>query len=272
MNDKLTIPCESCGDEFEPVILEALGVNRVSSTLCYKCRKDKREELEKIEQAKANNETVKRKERWLKVSGIPIRFRGVSFETFIDRGFNTKKIKDVCLDYVMSFPLVSGGDYKSLVIASPGSWGVGKTHLVCSIGKKVIERWIRTSQESPILYLTEPTLFRRLRATFNREYDKETELDVFNHLIEVPLLIVDDIGKEEVSDARFVQRVWFSVINGRYDNMLPVVLTANLTADEMANHLGGSRNNEAAFDRLLEMTGGVFWELNGTSKRQENNE
>jgi len=112
-------------------------------------------------------------------------------------------------------------------------------------------------------------MFRRIRATFNHTVNKETEQDIYKLLTTIPLLVVDDIGKEEVSDPRFVQRVWFSVINGRYDNMLPIVITANLTPDEIAYHLGGSRNNEASFDRLYEMVGGVFWENEGKSYRRE---
>ena len=114
-------------------------------------------------------------------------------------------------------------------------------------------------------------MFRRIRATFNHIEKQETEEGIYKLLTTIPLLIVDDVGKEEVSDSRFVQRVWFSVINGRYDNMLPIVITANLNPDKIAYHLGGSRNNEASFDRLYEMVGGVFWENEGKSYRREAN-
>jgi len=264
------INCLKCGNEFEPQCINLLGIDRVLSEYCYECREKIKAENEASARAGAEREAMDRKARWLKSSGVPLKYQTVSFETFENRGYNSTKIKKLCQDYAINFPMVSGGGYKSLVITSPSNWGVGKTHLVCSIARTIIDRWARLSQSSPVLYLTEPDMFRRIRSTFSREYDKETEQDVYDALLNVPLLIIDDVGKEEVSDLRFVQRAWFSVINGRYDNMLPIVLTANLTPDGIAYHLGGSRGNEAAWDRLLEMAENNFWELNGTSKRREN--
>lgn len=263
------INCEKCDKEFESKYFDLLGVLRTLSPYCYECREKIRAKNEERARVGFEREAKDRKARWLKSSGVPLKYQSVSFETFEDRGFNSMRIKKVCCDYAINFPLISGAGCKSLVLTSPDNWGVGKTHLVCSIARTIIDRWIRVAPKSPVLYLTEPDMFRRIRSTFSRDYDKETEQDVYDALLNVPLLIVDDIGKEEVSDPRFVQRAWFSVINGRYDNLLPVVLTANMMPDGIAYHLGGSRGNEASWDRLLEMAVDNFWELNGASKRRE---
>jgi len=117
--------------------------------------------------------------------------------------------------------------------------------------------------------MTEPDMLRRIRRTYNHVEGGETEDDVLYKLCTVPLLVIDDVGKEDVSDPRFVQRLWFNLINTRYDNMLPVIITANLTPDEISFHLGGNKNNEASFDRLYEMLKGVFYEIKGKSYRRK---
>lgn len=268
--DKVTINCKDCGDEFDTYSLQNVGIGGVISDSCPKCRQKKREEMEEHEQQRIEVEATERKQSWRVVSGIPRRFRSENFNTFEVGEANGKKIHALCLDYAENFPLAKDAGYKSLGMFSKGIWGNGKSHLACSIAHKIIDRWIGGGEQSPVLYITEPQMFSRIRATFNRGYDSngETEDSVYHHLTTVPLLIVDDIGKEEVPDPRFVQRVWFSVVNGRYDNMLPVVITANLDPDGIEQHLGGSRGNEATFDRLYEMLGGVFWEMTGSSYRR----
>jgi len=268
--DKVSIVCQGCGVKFETYRLRCLGVERYISDTCPECRARKREELEEREKERIEAEIIERKSSWRISSGIPQRFRDERFETFKKNSDNLKKSHSLCLEYAENFPLARNEEYKSLGIFSKGIWGNGKSHLACSIAHRIIDRWLGGGENSPVLYTTEPHMFSRIRATFNRNYDSnsETEDAVYHHFINVPLLIVDDIGKEEVADPRFVQRVWFSVVNGRYDNMLPVVITANLDPDGIEQHLGGSRGNEATFDRLYEMLGGVFWEMTGPSYRR----
>ena len=272
--DKVVVNCKDCGNEFETYSLQCVGIGGVISDSCPKCRQKKREESDERERQRIEGEIVERKLAWRISGGIPRRFSSERFETFKTDGVNEKKLHALCLDYAENYPLERGVEYGSLGIFSKQVWGNGKSHLACSIAHRLIDRWIGGGEKSPVLYIEEGQMFRRIRATFNRNYDSnsETEDSVYHHLINVPLLIVDDIGKEEVADPRFVQRVWFSVINGRYDNVLPVVITANLDPDGIEQHLGGSRGNEATFDRLYEMLGGVFWEMTGASYRRKINE
>jgi DNA replication protein DnaC len=273
LEEKANAICEDCGREFETHVISIMDVARNISDVCPECRGKRREELEKRERERLASEVAERKADWLLNSGIPQRFRTEGFGTFELRNDNLKKIHDLCVEYAEGFPLARGIKYQSLGLFSKGVWGIGKSHLACSIAHRVIDRWVGGGANSPVLYISEPNMFKRIRATFSRAYDDngESEERVYNRLITVPLLIVDDIGKEEVADPRFVQRAWFSVINGRYDNLLPIVLTANIDPDGIAQHLGGSRGNEATFDRLYEMLGGVFWELTGDSYRRLEN-
>jgi DNA replication protein DnaC len=177
-----------------------------------------------------------------------------------------------CLEYAQGFNPAQPQGYPSLLMFSAGSWGVGKSHLSCAIIHHVLNKWDGVPRERPVLFITEPQLFLRLKATFNvpdgdRTW-RETEDDVMKELTTVPLLVLDDVGKMEQSDMRFVQRTLFAVIDGRYSNQLPMVITANLDGQGIREHLGAGRGNEASFDRLVEMTGGKFHEMKGASYRR----
>ncbi len=197
------------------------------------------------------------KSDWLYKSRIPMRFRGKNFANY-EVNHGNKLAFDNSKKYVDEFPVKLPTIYHSLGLFSKGIWGTGKTHLVCAIAQELINKCQHTN---PVLYTTEPDMLMRIRSTYNHKEGAETESEVYRKLTTIPLLIIDDVGKEEVSDPRFVQRAWFTIINTRYDNLLPVVLTANLDPDDMAYYLGGNKNNEATFDRLYEMLQGVFYEL-----------
>ena len=263
--------CVGCGNDFEVRVIKLMGATLPVSDLCPKCIKKKELETEALEKQTLERQLKFRRDNWRSHSGIPLRFQKERFETFKPQNDNNKRKLALCIDYAIKFPL-NGENYKSLALFSSKvdeKYGNGKSHLTCSIGHRIIDRWDWRKVESPVYYVTEPDLFSRIRATFNKSGNSnETEVDIYNRITTVPLLIIDDIGKEDVSDPRFVQRVWYHIINGRYDNLKPIILTANLTPDEIAMHLGGSRNNEASFDRLYEMIGGVFDEVTGKSYRR----
>ncbi len=260
--------CPDCNKVFDFVVYRLLDIEKPLFTLCYECRAKKRAIMEQEEKDKEKAQLQDTRNGWLKYSGIPDKFINKSLSTFEDRGFNSIEILKHCQDYVNDFSMISAKGFKSFILISPNNWGVGKSHLACGIAKGIIEKWLSRNPQSPVYYATEQDMLRRVRTTYNRD-TKETEEQVYEHLTNVPLLIIDDLGKEEVSDPRFVQRFWFSVINGRYENELPIVITANLSPDGIAVYLGGSRGNEASFDRLYEMVGGIMWEIQGKSKRRE---
>lgn len=259
-DDKITLVC-SCGKEFQTYKV-IHDMKSGGEDLCYECRGRIRKEQVEKEKVIIDAQINKEKSEWRKNCGIAPKFQTMRF-----KGYEVTKYNRVgysaSVEYADEFPLVKQ-PYKSLGLISDGKWGVGKTHLASSIAHRVIDRWV--GGKCPIYYVTEPQLFTRVRATFNKDGEKEEPL--YHYLVTVPLLIIDDVGKEEVADPRFVQRVWFHIINGRYDNELPVVITANMSPDGIAHHLGGSRNNEATFDRLYEMLNGVFYEIGGESYRR----
>lgn len=268
--------CLDCHNEYESHEARILGLTNpivFGGGCCPDCAKRRMEEEEAKEKQLHDLEIKNKRESWRNNCGIPQRFMGQRFESFSPgRSKSLSHAFNDCVDYAGKFPLRVYHGYRSLVLYSEGVWGVGKSHLVASIVHKILDRWEGESSICPVRYISEPNLFLRIRATFNnQEKYHETESDIYRELITIPLLVIDDMGKEEVSDPRFVQRVLFAIVNGRYENMLPLVITANLNPDMLDRHLGGDRGNSATFDRLAEMTGNVFREICATSYRDFRN-
>jgi DNA replication protein DnaC len=273
-----TRTCIECGKTYEAHEAQILGMRNpivFGGGRCKECAKKKMEAEELRETQMRDLELKTKREDWRTRCGIPIRFMKQRFDTFQpNRSKSLSNAFKDCVDYADKFPLRGYHGYRSLVLYSEGVWGVGKSHLAASIGHRIFDRWVGDTEYCPVRYTSEPNLFLRIRNTFNRqtaEEHHETETEVYRELTTVPLLIIDDMGKEEVSDPRFVQRVLFTIINGRYDNMLPVVITANLNTDRLEKHLGGDRGNSATFDRITEMTGNIFRQIIATTYRDFSN-
>ncbi len=269
--EKLTKTCLGCATEYEAHIGHVLGITiEFGKGYCPTCREGMREDEERREVETQARELSEKREAWRLECGVPRRFqvcRFSKFDTRVDESI--MKVWAECKSYAESFRFRQPQQSKSLVMFSEGVWGVGKTHLVCAIAHAILDRWQGETSYCPVYFISEPDLFLKVRSTFNRSrgVESETEEDIYRKLATVPLLILDDVGKEEVSDPRFVQRALFAIINGRYDNMLPIVITANLNPDNLEKHLGGDRGNCASMNRLVEMTGSTFWELRGESYR-----
>lgn len=263
--------CLGCGAVYESKTFIICGAHiNLDHGHCPACRQKKLDELLAQEEASRLAEIARKRRQWRGNCGIPIKFMNEQFDTFEQERQRLAYKK--CFNYAEKFPLSRAAGYPSLLLFSPSLWGVGKTHLVCSIAHHILNRWDGEEIICPILFTTESDLFRRIQATYNipREEKmwRESENDVYNHLARVPLLILDDIGKEERADPRFVQRVLFAIVDGRYRARAPVVLTTNLSLEDLSAHLGGERGNEASYDRLVEMNEGRFVQLKGESYRR----
>lgn len=84
---------------------------------------------------------------------------------------------------------------------------------------------------------------RRVRSTYNRE-SKLQEDDLIRALVAPDLLLLDDVGAAD-KHTEHNERLLTAVIDERYDQGRPIILTTNLGRAELEEHLGGR-----AFDRL----------------------
>jgi DNA replication protein DnaC len=108
-----------------------------------------------------------------------------------------------------------------------GRYGCGKTHLAAAIANYAIEADVST------LFLTVPDLLDWLRYAYSG-VDMSFE-ERFEEIREIPLLILDDFGTQNAT--AWAQEKIFQIINHRYVNQLPTVVTSNLLINDFEGRI-----------------------------------
>jgi len=128
-----------------------------------------------------------------------------------------------------------------------GSYGTGKTHLAAAIAISLINKGI------PVIFGTLINLLGKIKATYDNNSGEDEEA-IIRLYSTVDLLVIDDLGKEKPSE--WVLEKLYTIINQRYENYKPIVITTNYDADKLIERLT-VRNNcetaEAIVSRLHEM-------------------
>lgn len=112
-----------------------------------------------------------------------------------------------------------------------GVFGSGKTYLIYAL---LNELKINKKVEYEAFYF--PDLLKSLRDDWDTYSEK---LDFYST---VPLLFIDDIGAENVSDWGR-DEVLGTILQHRMNNQLTTFFTSNLTLDELETHLALSKNS-----------------------------
>lgn len=132
-----------------------------------------------------------------------------------------------------------------------GGVGTGKTFLASCIANELLGRNV------PVL----TTNFIRLANAVNTGWGEDRNAYI-RSLNAYRLLVIDDLGAERTGD-KMLEDV-YAIIDGRYTSGQPVIITTNLTLDEMKNP--PDRRHARIYDRVLEMT--VPLDMRGESRRK----
>jgi len=171
-----------------------------------------------------------RLDKAIELSEIPTEYYNANFFNFKKDKYNKTAIealKDVIADTV---GVIDG--FKNILLIGE-QCGVGKTYLASCILNQYIYKICNTERfdfESPIaLFVEYPTLIHSLRQ-FDK-YEDEATLERFEMIKNVPLLLLDDIGAGISS--RFTREQTFILINHRYSQRLPTIVTSNLSIEDL---------------------------------------
>jgi len=128
-----------------------------------------------------------------------------------------------------------------------GGYGCGKTHLAAAIANFAV------NMGTPTLFITVPDLLDTLRFAFS---DPETTFEArFEEVRGADLLVLDDFGTQNATG--WAQEKLFQIINFRYINKLPTVITTNLMLDEIESRIR-SRLQDEEFVRRVQITAPDF--------------
>ncbi len=173
-------------------------------------------------------------------SGLAKEFREKTFENYYTGGNHQREeALNKAKHYVKEFHKIRDDTHNSMMLC--GQVGAGKTHLGTACSMELIR------QEVPVIYMGYREEMTALKARlmepdiYNREMNRFKRGEV---------LFIDDFLKGKVTEADL--NIIYEIINYRYNNNLPVILSTEKTLDDLVNF------DEATASRLIEMSRGYI--------------
>ena len=219
--------------------ISCLGVEKEVSILCP-CQEEK---YEKETAEKKQQDFMDLVQRHRSVGMAEKALREYTFAN--DKGYNQQI--EIAKNYVKHWEnMLENG--RGLLFW--GGVGTGKTFLAGCIANALLEKGVRVMM----------TNFQRILndlADFSGRNGKTDNLNRY------PLLILDDLGVERSTG--YVSEQMFSIIDSRYRSGLPMIITTNLTLEEMKAAQDPDRKR--IYDRILHRCTPVC--VNGKNIRQQ---
>lgn len=188
------------------------------------------------------------KEKELLQAGIFERFKNVSFQT-IKVDDDIKENAEMIYRYAKKIDkYVAEG--KGLILS--GSYGTMKTTLAVCVLRKFIE------QGGSGLFIPMCSIMDNLYSMRTRSLEEWYRFET--KLRETKLLVIDDLGGEDTSAPWVLPKV-NSIITERYNRKKPIIITTNMTKNELVNTYSGR-----IIDRLKSTN--FYIAFNAKSKRK----
>lgn len=221
--------------------VELFGQVRTPMCLC-KCETERRDREDAEFRHRAKMQEIQR----MRSVGFPD--RDMQNWTFKHDDGSNERVSGICKRYVENFSEMRKKG-KGLLFFGPV--GTGKTFFAACIANALIDAG----------YPCMVTNFARLTNTmFGLREGKQEYMDSLNRYA---LLVIDDLASER--DTEFMNETVFNLIDSRYRSGLPLIITTNLTAEELKHPADMSK--QRVYSRLFEMC--VAVEVAGRDRRKQ---
>ena len=226
--------CSVCGDSIERIIpfptFDGTGntVDKKVHVMCT-CEKKEREEYDKQEKRLEEMRIV---ESLRKLSLMDEKLIKANLSTFTATDDNARLLK-IVQNYIVNFDRMYE-ENQGLLLWGPV--GTGKSYAAATIANELLERKTSVVMTSFIKIIKEV-------GTFDEDNGKIEKIN------SAKLLIIDDLGAERGTDYT-LERV-YDIIDSRYRSNKPIILTTNLTMEQMKD-CDDIRYNRI-YDRIFEM-------------------
>lgn len=197
---------------------------------------------QEIDKLFSNNKKFKLK-KLLDYSNLGERFFEKTFESYQVNNNNIKAF-DTAKRFIQNFETAST---RGTGIIFYGSYGVGKTHLACSIANELIKL------QKSVIFGSTIKLFGIIKKSYNNEIEAD-ESKIISEFVNCDVLIIDDLGKEKPSE--WVLEKLYYIINERYEHNKPIIITTNFSENQLIEIFTVGKNKssiEAIISRLKEI-------------------
>ena len=234
--------CEICGFPKEMWLKRPDGQMRRVHIPCD-CESKKRRHIKEAQEKKEHLRQV----HLLRKKAFP----GSLYQTytFANASENNSIIEKAKL-YVKNFPELEA---KGMGLVFWGGIGTGKTFAAGCIANALIDQEISCHMTSL------PRLFQYMNSS-----SFEQKGEYMNKLNKCRLLIIDDLGTER--NTEYSMELIYSIIDDRYVNRKPMIVTTNLSLTELNNPT--DRVHDRVFSRILNMCAPV--KVDEKNLRKEN--
>lgn len=136
---------------------------------------------------------------------------------------NVKKILNISEEFIKNF---DNPKQKNLLFT--GSTGIGKTYISSCIANEIIKDGYN------VLYQTSPLLLDNIfNYKYNNKYNNSSSNDLYDSLFNVNLLIIDDLGTENLTAAKFSEI--FTILNARLITpKTKTIISTNFSLEELS--------------------------------------
>ncbi len=230
--------CGKCGTRKQTTV-ELFGSLRVVPCIC-KCKADA---IKAEDEARKQREFYENVQRYRRM-GFP-ESEMAKWNFAADDGTNPQMVTAM-QNYVQHFDEFRQQG-KGLLLF--GNVGTGKTFLAACVANALIDKGV------PCLV----TNFARIANTVQGLFEGRQEY--YDSLNKFPLLVLDDLSAERKTE--YMQEIVFNVIDARYRANLPLIVTTNLTREELQQP--ADITYQRIYSRLFEMCTPI--EIAGSDRR-----
>lgn len=202
-------------------------------------------------------------------SVVPLRFQDRTFENYEPKTSSQRE--------AVAAAEVASRTGTDLVLVGPT--GLGKTHLAAAVVNDITRREAATYETEKVAAEMRPQyrhpivpnkpewanvadLIVSLRIEMSAPPDDKNAEATMRRLRHHPALVVlDDLGRERTSD--WTAEIVYSLVNWRYENRLPTIVTSNATPFELSASPYWPIISRMAQDGQLVQLEGADWRLEG---------
>lgn len=154
---------------------------------------------------------------------MPKRYQEYTFDNWREM-YGTEKVFGIAKDYIDNWENNYQNGEGLLIFGGTGS---GKSHIAAAIANKMIKRGV------PTVFVNVVDILDKIKSNFG---DNKAVQEIKDTIHNADLLILDDMGAEQNSE--WAEKILYLIIDGRYNNRKPFIITTNLNVEELCIKVG----------------------------------